>query len=490
LAASLSGAVVALLTTPILLHYLGDERVGAYRVAIEWAGYLTLLDFGITGALQVAFARALGTGDRAGIAVAVRSGLRAGLYLAAISALFWIGLAVAAPFLLRGMSTETATELRFGLLASLIAVVWVPLIAFRPLAEASQRGYVVQAALIVQSWLTAALVIGLAAAGAGLVGQFLAIAIGNGLGTLILLWDALRRYPEIVSRAASLTVLPVAFSGSMFLFNLLSRIGLHSDSIIVGLTLGPAAVVAFTVTQRLLLLVDAQVMSLGAATWGALAELHHQGQTERFNHRLLQLTRFTGVLAFGLIVPVVAATRPFVGLWVGTGRYGGDLLVITTAVYVWIHAVAALWGWPLITTGHVRAVLPIYFIGIPLNVAISIAGSIWIGVAGPAVGSAISAATIWLLWLPWLLRNQFGTALRPLARAVLSPALLGLPLATGFYLLSATIAPHERTMAVWARWFVLAGGMAVAAMIYFIPAWFLVLPRADRAEFRARFFGR
>jgi O-antigen/teichoic acid export membrane protein len=386
------------------------------------------------------------------------------------------------------MSAETALELRFGLLASLIAIVWVPLIAFRPLAEAGQRGYVVQAALILQSWLTAGLVIGLAVAGAGLVGQFLAIAIGNGLATLVLLWDALRRYPEIVSRAASMAVLPVAFSGSMFVFNLLSRVGLHSDSIIVGLTLGPTSVVAFTVTQRLLLLVDTQVMALGSATWGALAELHHQGQAERFNHRLVQLTRFTGVLAFGLIIPVMAATRPFVGLWVGAGRYGSDLLVISTAVYVWLHAVAALWGWPLITTGRVRAVLPIYLIGIPLNVAVSIAGSLWIGVAGPAIGSAISIAAVWLWWLPCLLRNEFGTALRPLARAVIRPALLGLPLMAGLYCLSTAIDVHELAIAVWARWFVLASGMMISAMLYFFLAWFLVLPREDRDELRARLF--
>jgi O-antigen/teichoic acid export membrane protein len=284
--------------------------------------------------------------------------------------------------------------------------------------------------------------------------------------------------------------LPVAFSGSMFLFNLLSRIGLHSDSIIVGLTLGPTAVVAFTVTQRLLLLVDAQVMSLGAATWGALAELHHQGQTERFNHRLMQLTRFTGVLAFGLIVPVMAATRPFVGLWVGAGRYGGDLLVISTAVYVWIHAVVALWGWPLITTGHVRALLPIYFVGIPLNVAVSIAGSLWIGVAGPAIGSAISVSTIWLWWLPYLLRSEFSTPLRPLARAVAGPALLGLPLVAGLYFLTTAIAVDDLAIAVGARWFVLAGGMVMAAMVYFVLAWFLVLPRGDRDELRTQLFRR
>jgi len=489
LAATASGVVAGLITTPLLLRYLGDERVGAYRVAAEWAGYLALLDFGITGALQVALARALGTGDRAGVAAAVRAGARAGLVLAGLSAVCGLGLALAAPYMLRGMSPEVAGELRVGLLVALVAVLWAPLIAFRPLAEAGQRGYVVQVALIAQCWLTAGLAVGLAAAGAGLPGQFLAVALGNGASMLILVRDALRRYPEVLARAAPAVALPVAFSGSMFAFNLLSRIGLHSDAIIVGLALGPTAVVAFTVTQRLLLLADAQVLALGTAAWAALAELHHRGDAERFNRRLTQLTRWTGVLGFAMIVPLAAATRPFVGLWVGSGRYGGDLLVVATAAYAWAHTVAALWGWPLITTGRVRSVLPIYFVGIPLNVAVSVGGSLWVGVAGPALGSAVSVATVWLWWLPQLLRREFGTPLRPLAGAVAGPALLGVPLAAGVYLLSAGFPVDELAVPVWGRWLVLAAGAGAASAAYLLLAWFLVLPRGDRSDLRAQVFG-
>ena len=213
--------------------------MGAYRVATEWTGYLALLDFGITGAAGRVRA---GTWDRKSRWRGGRGsgGIRAGLVLAVLSTLCGLGLAIAAPYMLRGMSADTAVELRQGLLVALVGFIWVPLIAFRPLAEAGQRGYVVQAALIAQTWLTTGLVIGLAIAGGGLLGQFLAVALGNGVTAILLLWDALRRYPGIVSQTASVAALPVAFSGSMFAFNLLSRIGLHSDSIIVGLTLGPA----------------------------------------------------------------------------------------------------------------------------------------------------------------------------------------------------------------------------------------------------------
>ena len=490
LIASVSTAIAALLTTPVLLHYLGDERVGAYRVAIEWTGYLALLDFGVTGALQVAFAKSLGAGDRAGVAAAVRAGLRAGLILAVIYGAFGLGLVVGAPYMLRGMSVETSTELRLGLLVSLVAVLWVPLIVFRPLAEAGQRGYIVQFALIVQCWLTTGLVIAAAAAGTGLPGQFLVVAVGNGISLLILIWDTLRRYPEILARTAAAVALPIAFSGSMFVYNLLGRIGLLSDSIILGFTLGPTAVVSFVVSQRLLLLADTQVMALGSASWGALAELHHRGEQDLFNLRLTQLTRWTGVFGFALLVPLTSATKPFVDLWVGAGRYGGDLLVIATAGYVWVHTITALWGWPLVTTGRVRALLPLYFVGVPLNIAISVIASLSIGVAGPALGSMISLTLVWLWWLPRVLRREFRIPLRPLARSVVGPAFLGLPLSVGLYIASSYFPVNELAVPLWSRWFILAAVMAVAAVAYCVLAWFLVLPREDRHELRARIFRR
>jgi hypothetical protein len=131
-------------------------------------------------------------------------------------------------------------------------------------------------------------------------------------------------------------------------------------------------------------------------------------------------------------------------------------------------------------------VLPIYFLGIPLNVLVSVFGSLWIGVAGPALGSAVSLAAVWFWWLPWLLRREFGTPLRPLARAVAAPAALGIPCGVGLYLLAARFPIQELPVATWGRWCVLVGAMSIAAMCYFVLAWFFVLPREDRDELRAR----
>jgi len=159
-------------------------------------------------------------------------------------------------------------------------------------------------------------------------------------------------------------------------------------------------------------------------------------------------------------------------------------------MYMWIHTIVAVWGWPLITTGGVRDVLPIYMIGIPLNVGVSIVGCYWLGVAGPAIGSAVSVALVWLPWLPMLLRRRFRTPLRPLASAVVGPVLLGMPLAAGLFLLSIAYPLEELDVPAWERWLLLAATCGATTLGYLAVAWRLVLPRDDRAELRARLLGR
>ena len=65
------------------------------------------------------------------------------------------------------------------------------------------------------------------------------------------------------------------------------------------------------------------------------------------------------------------------------------------------------------------------------------------------------------------------------------PAAIGIPLCVGLYLLAALFPIHELPIPLWGRWCVLVGSMAVAATVYFILAWFFVLPREDRNELAA-----
>jgi len=486
---------VALVTVPIILRGLGPTRYGAFRVSQEYLGYLALLEFGLGGVLMVGFARAFAARDPVETRRLFRYGARAYLRLGVLSAIGIVAFVAAAPWLVRipeAARDGVIDELRIGVLVGLISLLWVPLTPLRYLAEAEQRGYMVQIALILQAITTAGLAVLSAVTGGGLVGQFAAVVTGNAALIGFLVWDALRRHQD--ARPDGGTVAgpsaPPRDRWRMFVFALCSQMTTYSDTIIVSLVLGVDSVVPFTLTQRLLLLADGQILGIGAVTWAALAELHHRGEADRMNQRLVTLTRATAVLGFGILLPVAAATRAFIHLWVGPVGYGGAGLTAATFGWTCLHGLIALWAWPLMATGHVRRVLPVMLLGTLVSVTVSVLTTYWFGVMGPALGSLANYTLVAVWWLPFLLRRTFGTSVRALAGAAAGPAALAVPYAAGLFLLSVGFPVDELAVPVWARWVVLLGVMGVAAAVYCALAWFLVLPREDRAEFRARVFGR
>jgi O-antigen/teichoic acid export membrane protein len=490
-AAATANAVVGLLlglaATPLLLRWLGPDRLGLYRAATEWVGYVALLDLGVGGAVVIVLAKAVGAGDRAEVTAAVAAGGRAYLRVAGLAALGVGALIAVAPLLARDLPADLTGELRWGLLFALLTQLWLPLGVFRPLAEARQDGFRVHLALFVQTLTTAGLAIALAAAGGGLAGQFAAGFAGVGVFHLLLTRYGLRAYPELARpagwRAAGEPVR--AFDRDVLMYHAAGRVSLLSDAIIVALLLGPAAVVAFTVTQRLLLAASGQVLAVGGAAWAALSALHHRGQRETFNRRLVELTRATGVLAFAAVGPVAVFNRPFVAAWVGEKYYAGDLLTAVTAVGMWLHGLVAVWLWPLSTAGHIRPAARLMLAVAAVNLAVSVGGTWALGPVGPALGTLAGFAGVGVWWAPRLLRAHFGTSPRRLAGAVAGPAAVAIPYLGGLLVLATAVADLW-PMGRWAKLTTVTGCTALGAVGYLGLAWVAVLTKEDRAVWKAR----
>src|SRR5262245_58190790 len=77
--------LVAIVTTPLLLRWLGEERYGAFRVILDWLGYLALLELGLGGALCPLLAKAVGSGDSVTIRQTLAAGIRAYLWVSVLA---------------------------------------------------------------------------------------------------------------------------------------------------------------------------------------------------------------------------------------------------------------------------------------------------------------------------------------------------------------------------------------------------------------------
>ena len=421
----------------------------------------------------------------------VRTGVRAYLLLCGLMVVAAAGLSTVLPRLIR-LSARLTEEFWIGCGLYLLTLAFLPLIPFRPLAEAEQRGYLVNLLLAAQLLGAAVAGVALAYAGWGLVGQFAALVIGGVIFHLGLAWDGVRRYPDVLARGQAIAGVGRslwALSWPTLLFSLSGRIGLLTDDLVVAGLLGPTAVASFFLTQRLIAVAGAQVQAVGGSTWAGLIDLHFRGEQEVFVRRFAQLTRLTAALGAGLLMPLAVWNRDLIVLWVGSDRYAGVWVTWLAGANAWVLGILSVWTWPLTGAGLVRVTLPAIVCSTAVNLGVSFAATAAVGLPGPLIGTAAAFAGVQWWWTLLLLRRHFSVPPRLLLEAVAGPVSLAVPHGIILVVLAKVLPAYGRDWPRWAALLAVAGWLAAASGGYFVLAWFLAFPAADRAELVGRLRG-
>ncbi len=481
IASSAVAALSGLVATPWLLAWVGEDRFGAYRMATDWYGYLTLMELGLGGALLPLMARAWARGDARVIRGTLAVGLRA--YLRVTIATLLIGLALATIVTrLVPVGPEHAADLRRAWLVGLLGLLPMVLTPYRAVLEASQRSDRISLLLTVQGLIITGSSLLLAWAGWGITGLSLAATFGAWAFYLVVARIGLRALPER-------TGLPPgpepdlgrelwSLSVPALLLDVGGRIGLLSDNLVLGLYLGPASVATLIVTVKLVGLAQAQLLMIGSASWASLAALHARGEEEAFRARLVELTSVVALLGLAVLAPIVAYNRHFLALWVGPGLDGGDAVVVVAAANTLVQAILSLWNWCFGGTGKVRQMVVPYMAVTALNLAASVALTPRLGLVGPLLGTLLAGLLAEFWYLPVMLRRTFGVAPAALIRAVAVPLAWGVPYAAGLW----WIARNHRP---WG-WVGLAAEMGGAAVVFLGLGAYAILGPSDRARWRRR----
>jgi O-antigen/teichoic acid export membrane protein len=473
---------VGVLSTPWLLHWLGVERFGTYRVMLDWLAYVGLLELGLGSALTVRLGVALGKGDRHRAQSLLNAGVREFFLVTLVMLVVGLGLMFALPY---GVKTDSLSdgELRLAWLFLLLPVLFFPLAVFRFLAEARQQSYLVSLLYTFQFLITTGLQLITARAGWGLTGQSIAMVLAQLPAVFILMWIGVRSYPlkwlippEPEARKA-IRVL----NWPMFIYNISLRVGILSDTIIIAWMLGPAAVARFFLTQRLANLAQSQLLNIGNSTWAGLVELQSQGHLETFKSRLLELTSLVSGLSFAVLIPIAAFNMHFIGRWVGADNYAGEALNIIVCLNIWFWAVFHLWGFTLVGTGQIALWTPYAISFTLINLVVSIIGTLTFGVIGPVLGTLTGFLLVTSWAMPRILKKIFGLSPHALWRNALSPFMWALPYAVMLGFLVRVRTP--------ANWLELILEMGLAVLIGLTLWWTISLSSADRTIWVARLQG-
>lgn len=473
--------ITGLIATPMLIRYLGQEKLGSFRAIMDWMGYLGLLELGLGGSMLALLAASLGKNDRSGSAGTLALGIRTYLKVAGAMLIAGALLAISVTALVQ-IEESLGFELRAAAAILLLQFVFVPIVPIRMLAEASQEGYRVHLLLGLQSLLITVGTVVFAYLGCGLLGQAGATVLGLSVLPVFLVRYGLKRYPELPSlisspsRNTEVESRLWKLNRETFVFDLAGKISLFSDNILVALVAGAGQVVPLTVTVRTLQILMAQLQGVGNASWAALAQLHASGERERFNDRVVEITEVIAVMGFASVIPIAAFNETFVRLWVGASLFGGKALTWAMAANAIILSLISFWAWCFTGTGKVRVLIPTWVAWAVVNFVSSVYFVYRFGIAGPVFGTLLSYLLVSFWMTPRLLMRAFGTEVRAIAMAVLKPALLGVPFAAASIWLSTT---HDPGWAFLPE----AGALGAAFLAIY---WIVLASAKTRDQWRAR----
>ena len=384
--------VVGLWLTPFLLSRIGQHEYGLWLVAGQLLGYLMLLDLGVLAILprEVAFASGQQSADGgadqiANLIAQVRRLVRLQLpaLIVACTLVWWF------------LPSEW-TSLRWPLIP-----VFVAFIALYPLRIASQalQGFQDLSFLAksqVAGWaLGTGTTVGLVIAGYGLyalvIGWIVTLAAPAGAAW----WRARTLWPGIRSTNR---VRPVGqyFRRSVWLSagQIAQVLLAGSDVLLVGTILGPAAVVPYACTGKLVTVLTNHPQLLMHLAQPALTELRASESRGRLATVATALTQAMMMMSGALLVLILAVNHYFVNWWVGPGQYGGWWLTLALAGMMWLRQWNVATVYTLFCFGYERQIsLTSLADGIVTVAAAAVCVWKW-GPIGAPIGSMIGVLAV------------------------------------------------------------------------------------------------
>lgn len=314
--------------TPFLLFRIGQHDYGLWLVGTQLMFYLALLDVGIVALLprETAFA----TGRSRTIEESTDLPL---IFGHTVRIILWQMPLVAFGALIAWllMPSEWA-DLRSPLGVVLLAfVATFPLRIFRAVLQGLQDLAYLGKTGIASYLIGTGITVGLVLAGWGLYALAIGWTVQQFAGAFTGWYRLRTHFPTVLPR--SLPRMPWSTArtrltqGGWVSLSQIAQVLLNgTDILIIGKLFGPAAVVPFVITGKLISVLANQPQMLMATAGPALSQMRIAESRERLSEVCIALSQAMLMLSGLVVCVVLAVNQGFVGRWVGTGQYGGSWL--------------------------------------------------------------------------------------------------------------------------------------------------------------------
>jgi O-antigen/teichoic acid export membrane protein len=390
-------ALLALISLPLAVRYLGAERYGVWATVVSVALWVNLLDLGIAASLTNMISQAYARQDQTEAARAFSSalavtlaavGVAAGIFAFIWFRVNWITLFNANP------SLDTEVRLTV-LIATLLTLANLPLNLAGKLFAGYQELYTYNKTLAFR-------------AVSSVVGLIIGIWLHVSMPTLFLLsfgsitavaiatmlWLVLWHKPWLIPRLGHVS-LPAALDllstgWSFLLIQVAAMVVFSTDNIIVSHYLGAAEVTPYSVTWRVVGLGSALQVLVFPALWPAYAEAHARGDIPWIKRTFSMAMRTTIVLNVAWAVFLVAFGRLGIRLWAGPAAVPPRPLLLAMALWSVIAGFMTAESCLLAALNRTRLQAVASVLAAAVNLALSIVLVVRIGSLGVILGTILS----------------------------------------------------------------------------------------------------
>lgn len=409
--------LISLVSVPLTIHYLGTERYGVWLTISSILVWLALTDFGLAGnALINVLSDAHGRDDKRAAQQYVSSAIWSLTAIAAVlaSITFLCFRYISWPTIFRTTSIAPSELALTGGLTLAFFLISLPLSIQYAVYSAYQDGALSNACGIVMNISSLVALVIVTQFSGGLPELVIALA---GTRTVIGYANTIyifKRYPWLVPLPSAVRwqcIRKLLNLGGKYLITQLGAFGIgQSQPLIITQILGPAAVVPFVVTHRLITLpIDVAYMSI-APLVPAFGEAKARNDWTWIRTAYRKVTFMSIVVGIPLILVLGCIAQPAIRLWAGPAAVPGLMLIVGLVIYD-IVGVLFMGAGQLLTGVEQPAPLVLSAVLCAVcTVGLGILGCAYMGVAGVALAMAASKLlTFWplqFLAVRKLLRTQ------------------------------------------------------------------------------------
>lgn len=386
-------AIAPLITTPIMLGYLGDYRYGLWMMLMSVTALVGLSDFGITNGITTELSHTSDDSSKRRVLIS-----NAYMILVIVALALAVILALAFAVMVVRASTDTDRMMQVMTVAVLLpTILTVPLGFVLRLLYIDLRG----SEASIAPGLAALASIGVALVGTR-VGVPPAVLVFLFLLTVPAVYAALtvryfRRHSSLTparhdwDRAVAGRVLG---SGKMFvLLSLLVILCNRLDYLIVAHFVGVVDLVPYAIADRIIGIANAVVTVLGAALWPVFARKIHVGEIAWIRSSILKINTATVLLYAVFTVLLVAFYNELLELWLGTAKETSPSVLIFLSLTSMTIALTA----PYFAVANSLGVIKEQMVAYLLLAAISMPLKSFAGAVFGPTGVAAAAFVGWAL---------------------------------------------------------------------------------------------